>query len=41
MPLMKMLDRSERFSKKIFKTFFNQTLKKEDAMLLATDFATI
>jgi len=38
--MMKTLDRPEIFEN-IFKTFFQQILKKEDAMPLATGFATV
>jgi len=39
--MMKTFDRPEISSKKIFKTLFRQNLKKEDAMLLVTGFATV
>jgi len=39
--MMKTLQRPESFSKNIFKTFVSQILKKEDAMLLTTGFATV
>jgi len=39
--MMKTLDRPESFSKKFSKLFSSKYLKKEDAMLLATGFATV
>jgi len=39
--MMKALDRPESFSKKFSKLFSSKYLKKEDAMLLATGFATV
>jgi len=39
--MMKTLDRPENFFKKFSKLFFRQTLKKGDAMLLATVFARV
>jgi len=39
--MMKTLDSPEGFSKKISKRFSSKYFKKEDAMLLATGFATV
>jgi len=39
--MMKTLDRPERLSKKFSKFFSSKYLKKEDAMLLTTGFATV
>jgi len=39
--MMKTLDRPDSFSKKFSKLLSSKYLKKEDAMLLATGFATV